>query len=91
MEAGDVSNVNRMRNRRGGPRRRVKRGNASVHGDVQGCMEKTARYVKSFISRNENNMKSGRAPFPDVPHFRITVSVFLDVILRFVHFSTVFS
>lgn len=54
---GGGSNVNRMRNR--GPRRRVKRGNnAGEHRDIHGCVEKTVRYVKSFISRNENNIKS---------------------------------
>jgi len=73
---GDVSNVNRMRNRCGGPRRRVKRGNnVSEHRDVQGCVEKTVCYVKSFISRNENNIKSDRVTRACVVHraFRITV------------------
>jgi len=54
METGEkgrnISNVNRMRNRCGDPRRRVKRGNnTSEHHDVQRCVKKK-RSVMSKVS-----------------------------------------
>lgn len=91
MEAGDVSNVNRMRNRCGGLGDVWNAGTMSESDDVQGRVEKTARYVKSFISRNENNIKSGRAGGRRLPasRFRCRITVLPavpDVIshLRFV-------
>lgn len=44
------------------------------------------RYVKSFISRNENNIKSDARALAICSRFRITVPAVSDIIWRF-HFA----